>query len=300
MSNRANFAVSINFAPEIEVATDPSGTTDIGTPDSNRIVITGGDDISSFGAETDQYRIVRFAGNLTLHNDPVALILLGGVDRQVSVGDVGQFLSDADGNWLEMSFFFASLSPGGMTTGDVKATLKTSPDVGWIMFDDGAIGSAASGASSRANADCQALFTLLYGVTADADVPLLTSVGGATTRGAQGSAAAAWAANCQMTLPKTLGRALAVSGAASGLTARNLGAILGEEKHTMTTAELAAHTHSVSETNVNNLTAGPSQGPGDVNPNSGDTATVTGPGPGSATPFNVMQPTTFLNLMVKL
>ena len=47
------------------------------------------------------------------------------------------------------------------TTGDVKTTLKTTADAGWVMMNDGTIGDASSGGTTRANADTQALFGLL-------------------------------------------------------------------------------------------------------------------------------------------
>jgi hypothetical protein len=80
------------------------------------------------------------------------------------------------------------------STGDTKTTFKTVADTGWIMLNDGTFGSATSGSSTRANADTLALFTLFFNNIADADAPLLTSGGGATTRAAQVSASAAWAA----------------------------------------------------------------------------------------------------------
>jgi len=130
------------------------------------------------------------------------------------------------------------------STGDTKLTFKTVADPGWVMMNDGSIGDASSGATTRANADCQALFTLFFANCADADVPLQTKTGAATTRAAQGTAAAAWGAHCRIVLPKVLGRALAGAGAGAGLTNRPLGSSLGTETHTMSGAEMASHTHS--------------------------------------------------------
>lgn len=125
------------------------------------------------------------------------------------------------------------------STGDIKLTLKSTPDTGWLMFDDGTFGSASSGSSNSNNVANLALFTLLFNAPfTDANVPLLTSGGGATTRAAQVSASAAWAANCRMSLPKTLGRALGIAGAGSGLTARVLGQFLGEETHLLVAGEI--------------------------------------------------------------
>ena len=136
---------------------------------------------------------------------------------------------------------------GGFTTGDGKVTLKSVAEAGWVMMNDGTIGSVGSGSSTRANADCQALFTLMFNNIGDPSAPLLTSTGTATTRAAQGTASAAWAANCRMTLPKQLGRSLFVGGPGAGLTNRVLGEAFGSETHSQTPSEMASHTHSYSD-----------------------------------------------------
>lgn len=125
------------------------------------------------------------------------------------------------------------------TTGDLKLTVKTVADSGWLMLDDGTFGSATSGSSNSNSAANQALFTLIFNNLSDTTAPILTSTGAGTTRAGQGTAAAAWAANCRMTLPKTLGRALGVAGSGAGLTSRALGSTVGEETHTLTLTELA-------------------------------------------------------------
>jgi hypothetical protein len=123
------------------------------------------------------------------------------------------------------------------TTGDVKLTFKTVPDSGWLMLDDTSFGSAASAAAYK-SAAAQALFIVLYNLS-DANAPLYTAAPATlTTRAAQGTAATAWAANCAMSLPKQLGRALGVAGSGAGITARGLGQAFGEETHTLTLGEL--------------------------------------------------------------
>lgn len=197
------------------------------------------------------------------------------------------------------------------STGDVKFTLKATADTGWVMMDDGTIGNAASGATTRANADTEALFTLLWNNVSDTYAPVS---GG---RGA--SAAADYAANKTIALTKVLGRALGAAGAGSGLTSRSLGQTVGAETETISQAKLpnvnfvvdipsgqGSHTHGYSRTNEANLKGG-STG----NVNSGaygtqtDAATLpalsgTAASGGSGTPANIMQPTLFLNVMVKL
>jgi microcystin-dependent protein len=51
---------------------------------------------------------------------------------------------------------------GDFTTGDAKFALSDVAEPGWIIMDDGTIGDAESGASTRANDDCRALFELLW------------------------------------------------------------------------------------------------------------------------------------------
>lgn len=208
------------------------------------------------------------------------------------------------------------------STGDVKLTLKNVADPGWAIFNNGTIGSAASGASSRANADTQALFTLLFNNTTDTWVPILTSGGGATTRAAQVSASAAWAANCRIFLPQTLGRTLAIAGANGGPNGvYALAETWGSETASLVTANLPPYTPagtignvSVSSTSSNVATYNGNIGlaaGGNSTPSvafSGSTITSTGSGPiftgtaqgGTSAAFQIMQPTTFLNAMVKL
>lgn len=225
---------------------------------------------------------------------------------------------------------YVGIGSGGFTTGDVKTTFKSSADTGWVMMNDTSIGSAASSATGRANADTADLFALLWNNVSDTYAPV---------SGGRGvSASADFAANKTLTLPKSLGRVLGGAGAGSGLTSRSLGQSLGEESHVLTEAELASHTHmqdphthlqdahshrlavyngangnsslagalgfayqdsagNGNGTTAANNTLGPSNDPTvAVNQN----ATATNQATGSGTAHNTMQPTLFLNIMVKL
>jgi hypothetical protein len=99
-------------------------------------------------------------------------------------------------------------------TGDIKWTLKTAADAGWVMMNDGSIGDASSNATARAFADCQALFTLLWTNISNSWAPTQDASGTPVSRGA--SAAADWTAHRRLLLPRTLGRALAIAGSGSG------------------------------------------------------------------------------------
>lgn len=84
------------------------------------------------------------------------------------------------------------------STGDFKQRAAATFPAGWVRASAGTIGSSGSGAT-RANSDTQALFTLWWTDFTDAQVPIQTSGGAASTRGA--SASADFTANKRMTVP---------------------------------------------------------------------------------------------------
>jgi len=96
------------------------------------------------------------------------------------------------------------------STGDVKLTIKSSADTGWVIMDDGTIGNASSSATTRANADTETLFALIWDNISNTYCPIYTSAGAVSTRGA--SAAADYAANKRIRIPRTVGRAMAGTG----------------------------------------------------------------------------------------
>lgn len=107
----------------------------------------------------------------------------------------------------QLDILVGSIIPISFTTGDIKPTWKSTADAGWIMMDDGTIGNAASGATTRANADTEDLFTLFWDNIVDEWCPVS---GG---RGA--SAAADFAANKTIRLPQTSGRSMSDAGLAN-------------------------------------------------------------------------------------
>ena len=124
----------------------------------------------------------------------------------------------------------ASQASNPFSTGDAKLTLKTTADQGWIICDDGDYRFRPPAVLARApTPDTEPLYTLIWDNVIDAHAPV---AGG---RGA--NAAADFAADKPIALPKALGRALAIAGTGTGLTARALGAAIGEEIHLLTSAE---------------------------------------------------------------
>jgi microcystin-dependent protein len=136
----------------------------------------------------------------------------------------------------------------GVPTGIMDDFLGSSSLVpsGWVLADGKTIGSAASGATGRANADTEDLFVLLWESMANAQAPVS---GG---RGA--SSAADFAANKTLTLPDLRGRVAAGLDNLGGVdSARLSGAITdrltlggsgGLGTVILTTSEMPSHNHT--------------------------------------------------------
>lgn len=105
---------------------------------------------------------------------------------------------------------------------------------GWVICNGNTIGNASSGATARANADTEALFSLLWENLSDVEAPVS---GG---RGA--SASIDFAANKTIALPSYSGR---VSVGKDSGTFSTLGSFLGEEYHILNESELPSHTHTI-------------------------------------------------------
>lgn len=93
----------------------------------------------------------------------------------------------ADQDYVTMSQLnavIASVTSGVVPTGTVAGFRMTAAPSGWIKENGGTIGSAASNATTRANADTEALFTLLWNNFNQATLPIQNSAGAVTTRGA--------------------------------------------------------------------------------------------------------------------
>lgn len=135
------------------------------------------------------------ASGLTMSTDRV----LGRMTA--STGAIEELDVDALTTFLNPSFE-AVLTP---FAGMIAPFALASAPSGWVKANGGTIGSAASGAT-RANADTQTLFNLLWADFADAILPIQTSAGAASTRGA--SAAADWDAGKRLVLPDMRGEFL--------------------------------------------------------------------------------------------
>lgn len=180
----------------------------------------------------------------------------------------------------------------GFRTGDIRTSLNSFSPYGWVPANDGTIGSATSGATTRANVDTWPLYSLLWGAVSDTYAPV---------SGGRGvSAFADFVANKTITLTKTLSRFIGEAGAGAGLTAHALGQTAGAEATSVTliAANLPPHSH-VYQHIFNTGIAGFGLAGGTLGtfPNFN-----TDNGPGTSTPFNVaiVPPSVFYNMFFKL
>lgn len=191
----------------------------------------------------------------------------------------------------------------GELTGVVKDYVGTTAPTGYVMLSGRTIGDASSSATERANADTSALFTLLWNSMADTEAPVS---GG---RGA--SAAADFAAHKTITLPDARGRVIVgkdnmggttasrITSGGCGITGTTLGTSGGSQTHTLTEAQLAAHTHTLAYPGRGYSPAGGGTYGVTINTtNQANDNTLSTTGSGSA--HNNTQPSLVLNKIIKL
>ena len=159
-------------------------------------------------------------------------------DDDISVPQAADYVPPDAGETSETLLFRTGMRIGHYGT--------TAPD-GWVRANGRTIGSASSGASERANTDCEALFLHLW--SADANLTVSTGRGG--------TAAGDWAANKTIALPSYRDR-VAVGLPAMGnsdagligdtLLAAALGSAGGASTVALTTDEMPTHNHTATFT----------------------------------------------------
>jgi len=178
-------------------------------------------------------------------------------------------------------------------TGDIKTSMLSSAPNGWVAMNDLSIGNVGSGATNRANKDTFQLYKTIWdGVFDNIWAPVNPGGYGA-------SAVADFVAGKTLTLPRSLGRALAGAGSGAGLTPRALGEYLGEETHTLSITEMPNHNHPGSSVALGIGNQGTNPTGFFTSASLGPTAVTVAPqGDGGA--HNIMQPTGFMNVFIKL
>jgi hypothetical protein len=235
------------------------------------------------------------------------LKILGLTSKDIKKGFVTSpnpiIAGDLSSNYLTEAFFSAAndcfiLSPASATqiiiisqipTGMVMHSpcLKSNTPSGWVIMDDGTIGDATSGASTRANADCQNLFVFLWNNVSDFGAPV---------SGGRGvNALADWNAHKNIKVLSTSNRS--IINAAD--TANDLGAIIGQSEVSLSEDQLAKHLHKYlqrySSGFGDDLQVGSSIYTfyqNDTNPN---TTSI-----GNNSPISILPPSVYMNSFIKL
>jgi|ERR1700722_2866715 len=188
-------------------------------------------------------------------------------------------------------------------TGDYRLSLNDFFPFGWVPTNDGTIGNASSNATTRANIDTWQLFYLLWTAVGTTYAPMFTSTGTPVTYPSMTfpTAIASWNANCQISLTKQLGRVLASVGTAVS-TNFVLGQTTGTEANNISQANLPSGQISGQLGVVTSLASG--SGTLESNQPVGSGGTMSNAtfnlNTGAQTAFPVYQPTTFVNVFLKL
>lgn len=135
------------------------------------------------------------------------------------------------------------------TTGEVVSSIDPVAPVGTLLLDGKTIGSGASGATGRANADTQALFELIWNQSSNTLLPIQDASGAATARGV--SASADFSANKRLPLPSPPDGASLVAAVTSDVMTLTNGAVISHT-HTGTAEAAGDHTHLLDTQGVSN------------------------------------------------
>lgn len=218
-TNPENVATTVNLLPTLDANQIWMGTN---TLNVTAVTLEENIDVSTFRSEL---------ANEDQNTDGARLI--GYYDEYFNApGTLSGFLNNLP---AYIDDVVSGLIPAtGFQTGDMKPSWNPTPLAGWILYEDGSIGSATSGATILASATTQALFTNYWDNYSDAECPV--------SGGRGGSAAADFAANKRLTLPLGDGRAFVnVSGGVY-----TAGEPFGEDEVTLTTNEMPTHHHDIS------------------------------------------------------
>jgi hypothetical protein len=180
-------------------------------------------------------------------------------------------------NWFIMD---ESGSTSEFITGDIKVSINKTQN-GWVWMNDGSIGSANSGATSRAADDTKQLYILMWNTFSDTWCP----VAGGRGASAENDFNAAPHGKA-LTLYKTLGRAIVQIGKAVEHDWQP-GESYGEDRHVQSIPEMASHSHVYTNSYQN---------PSPLNSHSGGSLpyaygyNANTWGAGGNTSFNIIQP----------
>jgi microcystin-dependent protein len=152
-------------------------------------------------------------------------------------------------NWAQV-IYSSTTAPGSIELWGFS-TIKS----GYVWLNGTTIGDGSSGATGRANADTATIFAMLWADYSNTVLPIQTSAGAASTRGA--NAAADFAAHKRLPTPDYRGRSFfgkddmggasaagRVTNALSGIAGTTLGASGGLETVQLTANQNGTHAHT--------------------------------------------------------
>lgn len=205
--------------------------------------------------------------------------------NKVTGGTSGNLASlTSEGDLQDSSIAASDVSAATLaSTGDIKFSVATSL-TGWLLCDGTTLGSAASGAT-HASDSYEDLFNLLKVANPNTGLEV-------------------WANDNSVYLPNTRGRVLAgldnMGGTSANVVTNSTADVMaageGYETHTLTTAQMPAHTHTYSRANTDG-DAIHSFGAGQALTVTAGVATSSS---GSSNAHNNIQPTMFFNVFIKV
>lgn len=205
-------------------------------------------------------------------------------------GEFGEIIYHADLDLFQLASH--KYEQTTFVTGDINLTTYNGDKAGWLRCNDSTkttIGSATSGATLRANADCQQLYKLYWDNYADTDCPV--------TGGRGATADDDWTANKPIAIPSIYDKVIGIHDVNG---TKRLGQHKGAETHTLTVDEMPSHSHEGSTITGIYANYGRSGDPSAVLTGlAGTTGLYIAPKGGSQA-HSIMQPTIFLNLYIKL
>lgn len=105
----ASRAFALGEFKETDIAS--AATCNIGAVATFRARITGTVTITSLGTQPNKWKVIRFAGVLTLTHNASTLILPGGANITTAANDTATMFSDPSGNWRMYFYQRAAAAP---------------------------------------------------------------------------------------------------------------------------------------------------------------------------------------------